>query len=137
MTEYRPTRKGTILIPSGPVRHLFFVCSDPTPDPVYVATYNKNAVLVVNISTIKEDAEHDNSCVLNVGEHPFITDPSYVVYIRASLLSEDNITDNIADGTFDVHEDCCEETLQKIYDGFEISEDTPGKILKFFRKYCK
>jgi hypothetical protein len=36
--------------------------------------------LVATVSSVKEGIEHDKTCVLPVGEHAFITKPSYVVY---------------------------------------------------------
>ncbi len=32
----------------------------------------KECVLVVNISSIKPDTPHDNTCVLGEGDHPFL-----------------------------------------------------------------
>ncbi len=132
MTGQQPARKGTILIPSGPVRHLHFVCSDP----VFYPRYGMEAVLVVNISTIKADCSYDATCVLNSQDHPFITNPSYVFYYRADIFSVDRIAMNIADGTFQTHQDCNDATFQRILAGFNVSPDVKGKVLSFYRKYC-
>lgn len=126
-------RKGTILIPTGPVKHLHFVCSDP----VFYPQYTKECVLVVNITSIKEGLEHDASCLLDVGDHPFITHPSYVYYRKADIYGADNLTRNIADGSFDVHDVCGEATFKRILEGFTISEDVTPKVLSFYQKHCK
>lgn len=126
-------KKGTILIPSGPVKHLHFVCSDP----VFYPKTAKESILVVNISSIQEGLEHDETCVLDVGDHPFIAHPSYVYYRKADIFGADTVKRNIDDGTFDVHEPCGDGTFKRILEGFDISEDVTGKVLNFYQKYCK
>ncbi len=133
MTEYSPTKKGTVLIPSGSKDHLHFICSDP----VFYPRTGKESVLVVNISSIKPDIEHDTSCVLDVGDHPFITHPSYVYYLKADIFSTENIARNVADGYFDTHEDCGDKTFTRILAGFEISDDVRPKPFRFYEKHCK
>lgn len=133
MSEYSPARKGTILIPSGSKNHLHFVCSDP----VFYPSVGKDCVLVVNISTADAAIDYDKTCVLDVGDHPFIKHPSYVYYRRADIFGADNIARNVADGTFDVHRDCTDGTFKRILDGFDISDEVRPKIHKFYEKYCK
>ncbi|WP_282167105.1 hypothetical protein [Shewanella japonica] len=130
---YNPVSRGTILIPSGSKDHLHFVCSDP----VFYPPTQKESVLVVNISSIKDDIGYDSSCVLDVGDHPFITHPSFVYYLKADIFGADNIARNVADGTFQVHEDCTDETFVRILDGFDISDDVRPKPFRFYEKHCK
>ncbi|MDC5850904.1 hypothetical protein OPW32_17050 [Vibrio europaeus] len=126
-------KKGTILIPSGPVKHLHFVCSDP----VFYPKTTKDSILVVNITSIQDGIEHDGSCVLDVGDHPFITHPSYVYYRRADIFGVDTVRRNIDDGTIDVHSPCGDGTFKRILEGFELSDDVTPKIYNFYQKYCK
>ena len=75
-----PYRRGTILVPSGPVhdpdkKHLFVVLTDPCP--------TAGDVLMVNVSTIRHG--HDPACKLFAGDHPFIRRDSFVEYVRARI----------------------------------------------------
>lgn len=127
-------KKGTILIPSGGVKHLHFVCSDP----VFYPKYAKESVLVVNISSVPEEGEeYDGTCVLDVGDHPFVKHPSYVYYRKADIFGAESVQQRIDDGTFDVHQVCPDGTFARILDGFDISEDVSIKAHKFYEKYCK
>jgi hypothetical protein len=67
-------KKGTVLMPTGPVDHLHFICSDP----VYYPAKVKECVLIVNISSIDDGSDYDQTCILNAEEHPFIKHPSYI-----------------------------------------------------------
>ncbi|WP_202986249.1 hypothetical protein [Vibrio cholerae] len=129
---YQPASKGTILIPTGPVKHLHFVCCDP----VFYPSYAKDSVLVVNISTVRMGLEHDETCILNVGDHPFVVQPSYVYYAEAQIAGCDTISRNVAAGTFNVHQPCSDETFRRILGGFSVSDYVTPKILKFYERYC-
>ncbi|WP_025672779.1 hypothetical protein [Salinivibrio socompensis] len=127
-------KKGTILIPSGGVKHLHFVCSDP----VFYPKYTKESVLVVNISSVPQDEQwYDSTCVLYAGDHPFVKYPSYVYYRKADIFGADNVQQRIDDGTFDVHQVCPDDTFSRILAGFDISEDVSAKAHHFYEKYCK
>lgn len=133
MTDYSIARKGTILMPSGSTDHLHFICSDS----IFYPASGKECVLVVNISSIKPNLGYDASCVLNIGDHPFVTKPSYVYYLKADILGTDNIERNVADGSFSAHVDCNDETFARIMKGFDISDDIKPKPYRFYEKYCK
>ena len=128
-----PLRKGTVLIPTGPTNHLHFICCDP----VHYHNQNKECVLAVNISSIDEDIECDQTCTLNVGDHPFIKNPSYVYYRKAEIFGADNISRNVAEGNFIAHQPCNDATFNRILNGFEVSEEVRFKIKRFYEMYCK
>lgn len=133
MTDgYIPAKKGTILIPSGSADHLHFICSDP----VFFPDLARDCVLVANISTVKPDIYHDPTCILDVGDHPFIRHPSFVFYKKADIFGADNISRNVADGTFTVHDPCEDIVLTRILAGFNISDDVRLRVKKFYLKYC-
>jgi len=69
------TSKGTILIPANSASHLHFVCNDP----VFYPNKGKECVFLVNISSIKQGISHDTSCLLDVGDHPFIKTKFYIL----------------------------------------------------------
>ena len=66
-------RAGTVLAPTGSKKHLYIICNDPVFDPIR----NDNCVLVVNISSVSEDRDYDDTCILQKGDHPFIKHDSY------------------------------------------------------------
>ncbi|WP_252272786.1 hypothetical protein [Pseudomonas subflava] len=76
------TRRATVLVPSGTpqqpdLKHLFILLNDP----VTLA----RLVLLVSISRVKQGRPHDPACLLYPGDHPFITQNSYVVYRKARI----------------------------------------------------
>ncbi|MEN9868974.1 MAG: hypothetical protein RL748_4564 [Pseudomonadota bacterium] len=72
------TAGDALLIPSGPQgSHLFIVLNDPKPLPGYG---NGDHCVLANISSIKPHIAHDETCLVQVGTHPFVTQPSFVYY---------------------------------------------------------
>lgn len=132
-TTYAPLRKGTVLIPSGPVEHLHFICCDP----VHHSATGKDSVLMVNISSITPHLEHDMTCVLNPGDHPFIKHPSFVYYRKASIYGAQGISRNVAEGNFSTHIPCDEAVFRQILIGFEVSDEVSYKILRFYENHCR
>jgi hypothetical protein len=128
-----PTRKGTVLIPTGRVKHLHFICNDP----VFHAGLGRDCVLVVNISSVDEDEPYDQTCTLDVGDHPFVKHKSYVYYKEAEILVADNVTRSVAEGNFAVHEVCSDETFRRVIDGFDVSDEVRIKIHRFYEKHVK
>jgi len=125
-------QKGTVLIPTGPTKHLHFICCDP----VYYPNLVKECVLVVNISSIEEELDFDNSCILDIGDHPFVKRPSSIYYRKAEILGADSISRNIAEGNFTVHQPCKDIVFNKILDGFNVSDEVKFKIKEFYENYC-
>ncbi|PTP23814.1 hypothetical protein CWO07_22730 [Vibrio splendidus] len=130
---FSPTRKGTVLIPTGPVKHLHFICNDP----VYHAGLDRECVLVVNITTADDDEDYDKTCILDVGDHPFVKHKSYVFYKESEILVADNITRNVAEGNFAVHDPCSDIAFKRVVDGFDISDEVRIKIHRFYEKHVK
>ena len=134
MTQsYSPVERSTILMPSGATDHLHFVCCNP----VFYPAYNRECVLLVNISSIKQDLEYDTSCILQVGDHPFISKPSYIYYRKADIFGIETIKRSVAQGDFTIHQDCNESVFQRILDGFKISDEVRRRVLQFYEKYCR
>jgi len=127
-----PTSKGTILIPANSASHLHFVCNDP----VFYPNKGKECVLLVNISSIKQGISHDTSCLLDVGDHPFIKKPSFIYYRMAEIYTVAGIQLQVAEGNYSVREDCCDAVFEKILNGFNLSEEVKFKVLKFHQKHC-
>lgn len=130
---FTPMRKGTILIPTGPVNHLHFICCDP----VYYSRLGRECVLAVNISTVNDGTEYDQTCILDSGDHPYIHHPSYVYYRKADVFGSENISRNVAEGNFSIHSPCSDTTFNRVMQGFESSEEVRYKIKRFYERYCQ
>ena len=133
MAGYEPVKKGAILIPTGPTDHLHIICCDP----IFYPVINKDCILLVNISSVDEDMYYDNTCILNIGDHPFIKHPSYVFYKKAVIYGVESICRNVDEGNFFIHHPTNEAVYQRIIAGFEASSEVRGKIKRFYDKYCK
>lgn len=69
-------------------RHLYVVLSDPGQD--------SENVLIVNVTTYGPGK--DDSCILNVGDHPFLAHKSCVRYLSARIASAAKIELALAEG---------------------------------------
>lgn len=127
-----PLRKGTLLIPSGGTDHLFFICNDP----VYYPKMAKECFLAVNISTVKPGIEHDSTCILNAGDHPFVHHSSFVYYKKADIFGAITVSQQIASGDIRTHAPCSDQTFSRILAGFGISPHVIPRIRLFYQKYC-
>lgn len=99
-------------------KHLFIVLSEPDTDGL---------VLAVSLtSTIKTD----KTCIIDIGEDPFITKKSYVAYNFLEIMktsffhSEESNRDT----------DASEHLLEKICDGITKSDFVKPQYLKFYKK---
>jgi hypothetical protein len=86
-------------------------------------------VLVVNLT----DAQNwqDTACVVQPGEHPFVTKPSAIAYRKAMAVSPETILEHIKRGTFARSDDMPAQVLQRTIDGAKASDDLPQKFLKY------
>lgn len=124
-------RKGTLLIPTGPVKHLHVVMNDP----VYSPEHRDERVLVVNISSIKDDCTYDDSCVLKPGCHPFVKQPSYVYYRDAAALVVPRIIEKVELGEFDLHHPVDQDLYLRVLNGFNTSKHVKPKIKRFLKQH--
>ncbi|PLR40483.1 hypothetical protein CYR32_01700 [Chimaeribacter coloradensis] len=129
---YSPYRKGTILAPVGGTNHLHIICNDPA----YDAVNGCECVLVVNITTVYPNAPHDPACILHAGDHPFVKHDSYVYYADAIIWKIPNVVARKQSGELIQHADMDDRVFQRVLAGFETSDFTSGKVLKFYRKNC-
>ena len=116
--SFRTQKKGTLIIPSGGKDHLFVILT---------AKCDEGQHLLVNFSSIYEGAFHDDSCVVNEGEHPFINRSSYIVYRQARI---DKATHLIK--CFKPREPVSDELFKRICAGLLLSRHTPKRIKQYF-----
>ncbi len=88
-------------------RHLWIIASEPSADPEHV--------LIVNVTTYEPGK--DDSCVLEAGEHPFITHKSCVRYAGANVTSLAKIRKAITDGLVETHSPVRPDILAAVRDG--------------------
>lgn len=63
---------------------------------VYVVVFaDDEGFVAFNFDTIYQDAFYDKTCLINVGEHEFITDPSYINYGRAGRMKYKDFEKNV------------------------------------------
>ena len=129
---FSPLCKGTLLIPSGGTDHLFFICNDP----VFYPRLAKECFLAVNISTVKLGIEHDSTCILNIGDHPFVQHPSFVYYKKADIFGSVTVSQQIAAGDIRTHAPTNDQTFERILAGFGISPHVIPRIKSFYHNYC-
>lgn len=132
MTSFIPLAKGSILVPSGRDKHLHIVCNDPTPYPKYA---NAESVLLVNITTLYPDLPFDPTCILNIGDHPFIQHQSFVFYGKADIFAATRLVAGVQSGELVVRQECPGPTFTRVLSGFELSKKVPGKIKNYYQKY--
>lgn len=129
---FAPLQKGTLLIPSGSTDHLFFICNNP----VFYPKAATECILTVNISSVKPDIDYDSTCILHVGDHPFVNHPSFVFYNKARIMGAVTVSQSVASGDFRTHVPCGDQAFQRILDGFGLSPHVIPRIRLFYQKYC-
>ncbi len=125
---YQVAKRGTLLIPSGPVNnpdqlHLHVILTD---------SCENNRHLLINISTIRDDTFHDPTCVIELGEHPSVTEQSWVVYRRAMTLHADHIIKCVDGWSFKPKEAVSEELFSRICNGVDASSFTSQDMKRYF-----
>lgn len=128
-------RKITLLLPtfkgsSDELKHLFFILTDPCIDYEY---NRSDMLLLVNCSSINPDRPYDETCVLSVGEHPFIIRESYIYYKEMRIESLFSIEKGISEKRFIKKEIINNELYQRILEGAFKSRMTERKYLRFLK----
>lgn len=117
---------GTCILlpkPSGDVRHLWVVLTEPEGEPPQV--------VIVNLTKNKPRA--DATCILMPGDHEFVKVETVVHYGDARLAPADPLNQIAKLHDYDFHADCSEELLERIQRGLLASPSVPKKI----KAYCQ
>jgi hypothetical protein len=122
------TKKGTLLIPSGTShnpdkKHLFVVCA-----------LNDSDAMLASIATW---INHlcDGTCILEAGEHPFITAKSYIIYRKCRIEKCQTLIKGVHEGLLIPREPVKDEPFARICDGIVKSKQTPWKMKQAFKKW--
>jgi hypothetical protein len=118
---YEPIKKGTLLIPSGSwhnpdAPHLHVIVTDSCANGQH---------LLVSISTLKENQFFDDACLVDEGEHDFITARSFVYYRKARLDRTTHIVKCVNGGLFRPREPTSESLFERICQGINASRFIP------------
>ena len=103
-------------------------------DPISVSGYPNESVLLVSISTDRQDAKTDPACILNAGEHEAVTRRSYIPYRYALVKSMADIRAEEASGLITFHEPVAPDVLDRICAGLEASPNTRETVIAFYRE---
>ena len=98
----------------GRGRHLWVVVSDPATDPAHV--------VIINMRT---DRGIDRSCILNAGDHPFVTHPTCMRYDMARIVSNPELEKHAASATITLHAPASKEVLDRIRQGAAMTAYIP------------
>lgn len=118
------------LIPSGGKHHLFTIVLGPKP---LDGCGPSDQVIVVSVTTLRPDARHDPTCILQAGEHPFITHESYVYYRQPEVYTVDEVDKRVATMGWQGKEPCSPELYAKISDGLRRSKMVPNYIKELLK----
>ena len=91
--------------------HLWIVISDTVVAP--------DRVVIVNMTSWRSDK--DQACVLEVGDHSYVTHRTCINYADAKIQTTANLETLIAKGMVQRHATCSEELLVRIRDGVNES----------------
>jgi hypothetical protein len=132
---FLPLRRASILIPSGPEgdqerKHLFILLTDPYKN----INMDDSWILMVSLSTIRTGVPHDPTCILYVGDHPFIKHESYVFYQKARLENADKILRGVKSGQLIPQDPIDRSVFARVCKGLQESRLTPPKYLDFYLK---
>lgn len=124
---YNPKRGDTLLIQSGPAddperKHLHGIVTDRCGEELH---------MVVCVESVGE-AWSDQSCLIQIGEHPFINKLSWVNYSRSKCWKASRLTAFVDGWVFRQKEELSPELLGKICAGVLKSNHTPRGLKKYF-----
>ncbi|HPO14636.1 MAG TPA: hypothetical protein PLI09_14430 [Candidatus Hydrogenedentes bacterium] len=89
--------------------------------------------LVVSVTSYNE--EKDPTCILNVGDHPFIKHKSCISYRHATVTSYAVLNGLINTGKFVVHQSMPLPVMERIINGLCTSGEVVNKVRKWVKKY--
>jgi hypothetical protein len=121
MAAWQPSAGATLLIPTGAGKHLFVVLNDPV---VLEGYGTQGCVVLVNVSTVRQEIPYDDTCVLEAGSHRFVTARSYVRYQDARVYRASDLARLVAQGVFSPHEPVSADLVQRMKAGLGASPRT-------------
>jgi hypothetical protein len=90
-------------------------------------------ILVVSVTTYND--EKDPTCLLKVGDHPFIRHESCISYRNARRVSHVALQALIDHGRLISHERMCSSVLERIISGLDVSTSIPLGIIGWLQTH--
>jgi hypothetical protein len=106
---------GDTFLLSPPYNHLYVVCSEPTLDAEHI--------VLVNFTTFAQ--EEESCCIIDAGEHPFITRKSCIRYKDARIAAAAALKKLEDLGQMSRHEPVSSNLLTRIRKGASESDFFP------------
>ena len=105
-------------------------------DPYEDETGQGHRTLLVNVTSIPANPNvvFDETCILDVGDHPSLQHRSYIYYKNARIEATQDIIDAVAAGRCVIREEMNSEVFRQIANGISDSEKTPEYIINFFQE---
>ena len=120
----------TLLVPSGPGLHLFFLILGP----VVLADYGSSTQLaMVSATTLRDGVPHDPACVLEAGDHSFVQHRSYLAYRHMRLDVSQHVERMVNSAVWKPHDPCSANLLKRIVAGVCQSRLTPREYKRIFQ----
>ena len=88
--------------------------------------------MLVNISTYYDGC--DDTCVLNLGDHDFVTHGSYVFYAEAIIMRATGIENGFNKGVLTPQRPLQDAVFERVISGINRSPDTPANVAKYFNQ---
>lgn len=139
MRPFKPTKRATLLIPSGPNhdlnrKHLFILLTNPIPN----ANTDTDEVLLVSVSSVPANGVYyDDTCVINAGAHDFIKRDSFVFYAKARIEEKDALIRQITSGTFIAKPLLDPSVVNEVCQGLYYSKHVKPSVLDFYQRACE
>ena len=122
-----PDDAGTLYAPdliNGVTPHLWIVLTDSDTD---------GNVAIVNVTDYKNHA--DQTTILKVGDHPFITKDSIVLYQDARIVPRASLLNALKSGKgCSQHAQCPQALMERLKVGVFASDWTPNNVIDFCHK---
>ena len=101
--------------------HLWFVLSD--------SNINPSRVVIANFTTW--DGRGDSACIVEAGEHPFVTHKTYVRYRDARIVSVAKLEELRQQGLLHFRENLSEGLLERVRKGADESQFLKNAIREY------
>ncbi|QIO10023.1 hypothetical protein [Acinetobacter lanii] len=136
-TSWDAKAGDTLLVPSGPSgNHLFIVLFDPQ-SPIDISFGKKLHLAQVNFTSVRSGMNYDSTCIVEPGDHSFITHKSYVNYSRLRYEEYEPIKRGVQNGRLLLHEPVTYDLLCRIREGAITSNKTPTFVKYEIQKLCE
>ena len=87
---------------------------------------------MVSVTTIYDGIPYDSACVLEAGDHPFISRRSYVVYRNIRLDTDAHVCQMVGQGFWPEHDTCDAALTARVAAGVCVSRLVPREFKRIF-----